>query len=129
MTERESRWEDLTFDESGRLVDLAGPVEFLAFGPPPPVTWVAVMDLAEVFGRRAAVLNSRGPVYDLRIASEAFEDAGGWYLHLVGEDQWWDWLRIPEDGRPARPARAVCWPTRYVWVETHPPWAQVDPGP
>ena len=128
MTERESRWEDLTFDESGRLVDLAGPVEFLAFGPPPPVTWVAVMDLAEVFGRRAAVLNSRGPVYDLRIASEAFEDAGGWYLHLVGEDQWWDWLRIPEDERPGRPARAVCWPTRYVWVETHPPWTGSSAG-
>ena len=129
MTERESRWEDLTFDESGRLVDLAGAVEFVAFGPPPPVTWVAVMDLAEVFGARAAVLNSRGPVYDLRIASEAFEDAGGWYLHLVGEDQWWDWLRIPEDERPARPARAVCWPTRYVWVETHPPWRSADPAP
>lgn len=129
MTDRESRWEDLTFDEAGRLVDLGGPVEFVAFGPPPPVTWVAVMDLAEVFGRRAAVLNSRGPVYDLRIASEAFEDAGGWYLHLVGEDQWWDWLRIPEDERPDRPARAVCWPTRYVWVENHPPWGSADLAP
>ena len=117
MTEHESRWEDLTFDESGRLVDLAGPVEFLAFGPPPPVTWVAVMDLAEVFGRRAAVLDSRGPVYDLRIASEAFEDAGGWYLHLVGEDQWWEWLNEREDRRSQRPSHATCWPTRYVWVE------------
>ena len=117
MTERESKWEDLTFDADGRLVDLAGPVEFVKFGPPPPITWAAVMDLGEVFGRRAAVRNSQGSIYDLRIASEAFEDAGGWYVHLVGEDQWWAWLSIDEDHRPPRPARATCWPTRYVWAE------------
>lgn len=121
MTEQPSRWEDLTFDEDGRLVDVAGPVEFVDFGPPPPITWTAVMDLAEVFGRRAAVRNSRGPLYDLRVASEVFEDAGGWYVHLVGEDQWWAWLAVPEADRPARPARAVCWPTRYVWAETREP--------
>ena len=126
MTERPSRWEDLTIDENGRLIDVAGPVEFVDFGPPPPVTWTPVMDLADVFGRRAAILNSRGPIYDLRLASEVFEDAGGWYVHLVGEDQWWSWLAIPEDSRPARPARAVCWPTRYVWVETHPAWSAAE---
>jgi hypothetical protein len=117
MTERESRWEDLTFDDDGRLVDLNGPVEFAAFGPPPAISWTAVMDLPEVFGRRAATMNSRGPIYDLRVASEVFEDAGGWYVHLVGEDQWWEWLAIPESRRPHRPGRAVCWPTRYVWIE------------
>lgn len=123
MTERASRWEDLTFDEKGRLIDTAGPVEFVDFGPPPPVTWVTVTDLAEVFGRQAAVLNSRGPTYDLRLASEVFLDAGGLYIHVVGEDQWWEWLAIPEAGRPPRPPRAVCWPARYVWVETHAPWS------
>nr|WP_294694226.1 hypothetical protein [uncultured Friedmanniella sp.] len=117
MTSRESEWDDLAFDEGGRLIDVGGPLEFASFGPPPPVTWVAVMDLAEVFGRRAAVVNSRGPAYDLRLASDAFEDAGGWYIHLVGEDQWWEWLSMPEQQRPPRPTRAVCWPTRYVWVE------------
>ncbi len=34
MTERESKWEDLTFDENGRLVDLAGPVEFVELRAP-----------------------------------------------------------------------------------------------
>lgn len=127
MTDGPSEWENLAFDNDGRLVDTGGPVEFVDFGPPPATTWVAVMDLAEVFGRRAAVLNSRGPVYDLRLASEAFEDAGGWYVHLVGEDQWWEWLSVPESQRPARPPRAVCWPTRYVWVETHAPWSPPAP--
>jgi hypothetical protein len=117
VTERASEWDDLAFDESGRLIDVGGPLEFAIFGPPPPVGWIPVMDLVEVFGRRAAVVNSKGPVYDLRLASEALEDAGGWYIHLVGEDQWWEWLSAPEDGRPSRPPRAVCWPTRYVWVE------------
>jgi hypothetical protein len=117
MTERPSRWEDLAFDENGRLVDVNGPVEFVEFGPPPPITWSNVMDVPEVFGRRAATRNSDGPNYGLRIASEVFEDAGGWYVHLIGEDQWWDWLDQPAQQRPERPDRAVCWPTRYVWVE------------
>ena len=123
MSEQASDWDNLAFDESGRLIDLAGAVEFASFGPPPAVTWVPVMDLGEVFGRRAAVVNSRGPTYDLRLASEVFGDAGGWYIHLVGEDQWWDWLAVPEADRPARPPRAVCWPTRYVWVEMRPSWS------
>lgn len=112
-----SRWEDLAFDENGRLIDVNGPVEFRSFGPPPPITWTPVMDLGKVFGRRAATMNSRGPIYDLRIASEVFHDSGGWYVHLVGEDQWWDWLAIPKSRRPERPSKAVCWPTRYVWIE------------
>jgi hypothetical protein len=58
------------------------------------------MDLPDAFGRRAATLNSQGPAYDLRIASEVFEDAGGWYVHLVGEDQWWDWRKHPQDAKP-----------------------------
>ena len=120
MTEPASKWESLAFDENGRLVDLGGPVEFVSFGPPPPITWVAVMDLPEaVVGRRAALVTSRGPTYGLRLASEVFEDAGGWYVHLVGEDQWWDWLAIPEERRPVRPPKAVCWTTRYVWVESY----------
>ena len=117
MTDTGSEWDDLAFDDQGRLIDLAGPLEFASFGPPPPITWTPVMDLAEVFGRRAAVVNHRGPVYDLRLASEVFEDAGGWYIHLVGEDQWWEWLGVPEDRRSERPPHATCWPTRYVWVE------------
>lgn len=128
MSEPASKWENLTFDQDGRLVDLGGPLEFVNFGPPPPVTWVAVMDLSSVFGRRAATVNSRGPVYDQRIASEAFEDAGGWYIHLVGEDQWWDWLSVPEIARPARPPRAVCWPTRFVWVEVRGTWTRPSPS-
>ena len=119
MSESGSRWEDLTFDRDGRLIDLAGPVEFVTFGPPPPVIWVGVMDLGQVFGRRAATVNSAGAMYDLRIASEVFEDAGGHYVHLVEEEQWWEWRAEPVTARPDRPARAVCWPTRYVWVETH----------
>jgi hypothetical protein len=129
--EQPSRWEDLAFDDQGRLVDLNGPLEFVDFGPPPPITWIPVMDLAAVFGRRAATLNSQGPTYDLRIASEAFEDAGGWYIHLVGDDQWWDWLKQSQDTRPARPPHAVCWPARYVWIEIHQPWTGTgtDPHP
>jgi hypothetical protein len=117
MTERHSRWEDLAFDHEGRLIDLNGPLEFKTYGPPPPITWTPVMDLPDVFGRRAATMNSAGPIYDLRVASEVFQDAGGWYVHLIGEDQWWNGLDLPHDTRPARPGRAVCWTTRYVWVE------------
>ena len=117
MTDGGSRWEDLVFDESGRLVDLNAPVELVEFGPPPTISWTSVVDLAGVFGRRAGVMNSRGPQFDLRIVSEVFEDAGGTYVHVAGEDQWWAWLSAPETDRPERPLRAVCWPTRYVWVE------------
>ncbi len=119
VNDRASKWEDLVFDQKGRLVDLAGPLEFVNFGPPPPVTWVPVMDVGGAFGRRVAVVNSQGPIYDLRLASDVFEDAGGWYVHVIGEDQWWDWVSIPESERPARPARAVCLRAGYVWVEVH----------
>lgn len=122
MTERASKWENLAFDKTGRLIDLGGPLEFLDFGPPPPVVWVPVMDFGNAFGQRVAVLNSAGPGYGFRLASEVFDDAGGWYVHVVGEDQWWAWLDTPEDQRPPRPARATCWPARFVWVETHAPW-------
>jgi len=122
MTDPGSKWENLAIDDQGRLIDLGGPLEFADFGPPPPVTWVPVMDLAEVFSLRAAAVNSRGPIYDLRLVSEVFEDAGGWYVHLVPEWRWWDWVAIPEDQRPPRPTRAVCWPTRRVWVEAHAHW-------
>ncbi|QDP95001.1 hypothetical protein FOE78_02900 [Microlunatus elymi] len=120
MTERPSRWEDLAFDENGRLVDVNGPVEFVEFGPPPPITWANVTDVPNVFGRRAATRNSNGPTFDLRIASEVFQDAGGWYVHLIGEDQWWDWLNQPAARRSERPGKAVCWPARYVWLEERP---------
>ena len=129
MTEPGSRWEDLAFDENGRLIDVGGPVEFANFGPPPPVAWTPVMDLTDVFGRRVAVVNSRGPVYDLRLASEVFEDAGGWYVHVVGEDQWWAWLSVPAAQRSPRPPHAVCWPARYVWVEQRAPWPGAGPRP
>lgn len=117
MTEHGSRWEDMAFDEHGRLIDLNGPVEFVDFGPPPSITWTPVMDLPSAFGHRAATMNSHGPTYDLRIASEVFENAGGWYVHLVDEGQWWAWLALPDDDRPKRPGKAICWPTRYVWVQ------------
>ena len=123
MTEPGSKWENLAFDEDGRLMDLGGPLEFVDFGPPPPVVWVAVMDFGNAFGQRVALLNSNGPVYGLRVASEVFEDAGGWYVHVVGEDQWWDWVSLTEDRRPPRPAPAVCVPARHVWVEAHERWA------
>jgi len=132
VTDHASKWENLAFDEQGRLVDLGGPLEFVDFGPPPGISWVPVMDFGQGFGHRVAAFNSKGPVYDLRLASEVFEDAGGWYVHIVGEDQWWDWLNINEEQRPPRPARATCWPARYVWVEVHDPWhppAADRPGP
>jgi hypothetical protein len=123
VTEPASRWENLAFDQDGRLVDLGGPLEFVDFGPPPPVVWVAVMDFGNAFGQRVALLNSNGPVYGLRVASEVFEDAGGWYVHVVGEDQWWDWVSRTDDQKPPRPAPAVCVQARHVWVEAHEPWA------
>lgn len=121
MTERSSKWENLVFDPDGRLIDLGGPLEFVDFGPPPPMVWVAVMDFGDAFGHRVAVVSGK-PTYGLRLASDVFEDAGGWYVHVIGEDQWWDWVSIPEDRRPSRPPRAVCVPARYVWVEVHGPW-------
>lgn len=122
MSEPASRWENLAFDARDRLVDLGGPLEFVDFGPPPPVAWVPVMDLGHVFGRRVAVVKAAGPTYDLRLASDVFEDAGGWYAHVIGEDQWWEWVALPESERPARPAPAVCVQARYIWVEVHAPW-------
>lgn len=122
MSEHGSQWDNLAFDDKDRLVDLAGPLEFVEFGPPPPVVWVPVMDLAEVFGRRVAVVKALGPTYDLRLASDVFEDAGGWYAHVIGEDQWWEWVAIAEGDRPARPSRAVCVQARYIWVEVHTSW-------
>lgn len=122
MTERASKWENLVIDNDGRLIDLGGPLEFIDYGPPPPVVWVPVMDFGNAFGQRVVLMNWKRPVYGLRLASNAFEDAGGWYVHIVGEDQWWAWLDIPEEGRPPRPARALCHRAQNVWVETHAPW-------
>ena len=119
MTERASKWENLVFDKDGRLIDLGGPLEFVDYGPPPPVIWVPVMDFGNAFGKRVALMSSESPIYGLRLASEVFEDAGGWYVHIIGEDQWWAWLDIPEDQRPLRPARAICRRAQDVWVETH----------
>jgi len=129
VSEPASKWENLTFDREGRLVDLGGPLEFVDFGPPPPVVWVPVMDFGNAFGQRVALLNSNGPVYGLRVASEVFEDAGGWYVHLVGEDQWWEWASLPADQRAQRPPRAVCVQARHVWVEKHLPWTDSSGAP
>lgn len=122
MTERASKWENLVIDNDGRLIDLGGPLEFIDYGPPPPVVWVPVMDFGNAFGQRVVLMNWKNPVYGLRLASDAFEDAGGWYVHVVGEDQWWAWLDIPEEERPPRPARALCRRAQNVWVETYAPW-------
>ncbi|MBA8793671.1 hypothetical protein FHX74_001276 [Friedmanniella endophytica] len=107
----------MSFDDNGRLVDVNGPLEYVDFGPPPPIEWVSVIDAPDAFGRRGATRNGSGIRYGLRIASEVFEDAGGWYVHLVGEDQWWWWIGQSADERPARPSHAICWPARYVWLE------------
>lgn len=109
-------WDSLAFDAHGNLVDLSAPVTAETWGPPPPIGWTPIEDLADIFGRRLCLMTRSGPIYDHRAASEVYESAGGWFVNVVAERQWWAW--VSDDQRPPRIPRAVAWHTRHVWIES-----------
>lgn len=117
MTEHDD-WSGLAFDAQGNLVDTSQPVEVMTYGPPPPVRWVQPADMASTTGLRCALSTRDGVRYDLRCASEVFEDSGGLYVHVVSEAQWYRWLEVDEAHRPPMIPRATCIPARHVWVAT-----------
>lgn len=114
-------------DGEGRLVELGAGVEFVTFGRPAPIDWQSVDDVpAPIFGRRVAVSAHDGVVYDLRAASEVYEQGNDWWVNVVTEQRWWEWART--DDRPERPPRAVPWPSRYIWIESRQVQAQTESG-
>lgn len=118
MTGSSGGWDNLAFDGHGNLYDLSGEFSIETYGSPPPVEWVAVLDLPPpVFGRRLCVMTPSGPHYDQRAASEVYEESGGFWINLVGDAQWWAWNDLPADRRPPRIPRAVPWRTQHVWAE------------
>ncbi len=117
MTGGEDPWGGLVFDGTGRLVDLGGEFAVETFGPPPPMRWVPVTDVPQVYGQRVCVVKAGEPLYDLRAVTEVYSSGGGTYLNLVEEWRWYYWLELPEDQRPEVVPRAISWPTRHVWVQ------------
>lgn len=117
------------FDGFGHLYDLGQPMEVETYGPPPPLRWVAPVDLPQIFGMPCAVAGRLLVVYKQRCASEVFESNGGLYVNVVDEDQWYRWLEVPEERRPERIPRASCTPTRHVWIEVADPAGPPPPHP
>lgn len=108
---------DWAFDGDGKLWDLSKPPHLVAFGPPAPIRWVNVTDLAGVIGRRAAISQQGRIVYDQRIVCDVYTDLdGAQWVNLVHEPQWWDWID-QGDQRPGRIPRAVAIRAMHVWVE------------
>jgi hypothetical protein len=105
------------FDGRGNLFDLGRPTEIETYGPPPPLRWMSPVDLPQIVGLRCAVAGRRRVVYDLRCASEVFEDSGGLFVNVVDEDQWYRWLNVDDSRRPERIPRATCVGARHVWIE------------
>lgn len=115
------------FDGHGKLYDLSQPMEVETYGPPPTLRWVAPVDLPQILGLRCARAGRRRVVYDLRCASEVFEDAGGLYVNVVDEAQWYRWLEVDDSRRPERIPRATCVGARHLWIEV--PDAPPPPPP
>ena len=116
---------DWVFDGHGNLYDLGQPQEVESYGPPPSLRWVSSSDLPQIFGMRCAFAGRHRVVYDLRCASEVFEDSGGLYVNVVDEAQWYRWLEADDDRRPERIPRANCVGARHVWIEV----SQQSPPP
>lgn len=107
----------LEFDAWGNLIDLIQSPEVMMFGPPPAVGWLDPLDLPTVFGRRCALANRDQITYDLRCASEVYQSAGGQYLNVVSEDQWYRWHEMSPQTRPERVPRATSIATKHLWIE------------
>lgn len=125
---------DWAFDGHGNLYDLSQPTEIETYGPPPALRWVSAEDLPQIYGRRCARAGRRGVVYDLRCASEVFEDSGGLFVNVVEESQWYGWLGLDENRRPERIPRAICVGARHLWIEVpdappEPPDSPPQPHP
>jgi hypothetical protein len=109
--------QDWAFDGHGNLYELGGAQEVEAYGPPPVLRWQSASDLPQIFGLRCALAGRHRVVYDLRCASEIFEDSGGLYVNVVDEAQWYRWLEVDDDRRPERIPRATCVGARHIWIE------------
>jgi len=108
---------DWVFDGHGNLYDVSQPQDVETYGPPPVLRWLSPVDLPQIFGLRCARAGRQRVVYDLRCASEVFEDSGGLYVNVVDEAQWYRWLEVDEDRRPERIPRATCVGARHLWIE------------
>ncbi|GAA3689436.1 hypothetical protein GCM10022204_00150 [Microlunatus aurantiacus] len=108
---------DWVFDGHGNLFDLSQAQEVETYGPPPILRWLSSSDLPQVLGLRCAFAGRNRIVYDLRCASEVFEDSGGLYVNVVDEAQWYRWLDVDDSRRPERIPRATCVGARHVWIE------------
>ena len=122
MTDHQDDYRDplaqLQFDAFGRLVDL-DEMEVERYSAPPPVRWVPVDDLPYVQGMRVAINSRKGPVYDLRAATEVFDDGSGRFVNVVEEWRFFSWHHMPPAERPPLVPRATCLPTRLVWAEVY----------
>lgn len=108
----------LQFDAFGHLVDL-DEMELERYPAPPAVRWVPVDDLPYVQGMRVAINSRKGPVYDLRAATEVFSDDSGRFVNVVEEWRFFAWHQIPVAERPPLVPRSTCLPTRLVWAEVY----------
>lgn len=116
------------FDGHGRLVELGSGKGVQSYGPPEPTRWVSVDDLASVIGLPVADCGPEDTAYDLRAASEVYEEGGSRWVNIVHQAQWWEWIGTPIGERPEHCPRAVARRSVHVWVEVRTPApTRVDP--
>src|SRR5687767_1086881 len=82
-----SELKDFAADGRGVVHDLSS-ARRKAFGQPPPVLAIPVVDVPSVLGRRVVCVNEHGPIYDRRAASEVFTDDSGSWIKVVEEWRW-----------------------------------------
>jgi hypothetical protein len=105
-------------DGRGILHDLTS-ARLKRYPQPAPIVPIPVVDSPNVLGSRVICVNQRGPIYDLRAASDVFTDESGTWVRIVSERRWYAWLEESPESRGAACPRAVAWPAANVWVE-HP---------
>jgi hypothetical protein len=90
---------ELAVDGHGRLVNITDWREARA-PKPPPVDLVHISDVGSVLGKRLVYASQNGRVrYNLRAASEVYEDTEGRWVRLALEHDYFRWINTPESER------------------------------
>lgn len=111
-------FEHLVVTARGHVVDLSEGPGVVNFGPPPPMRWVNVTDLAPpVMGSAVVVMATGKPAINRRAASEVFESDARLYIRVVSEPRWWTWIESPVEERTPWPARSRVVAAMHVWTQ------------
>jgi hypothetical protein len=114
-----SSFDELAVDGHGVLRNITD-WRFDRAEAPGPITPVHILDVPPaVRGRRLISVDpeSGRTRYDLRAASDVFEDSEGQWVKVVEEWRYFVWLVMSETSRPAVCPRAKAYPLVNLWVD------------